>query len=290
MHPLRLTIRSSERTPERLLDYAKEVLRESCDLTVEVVSDGVSLKAADEQRMHPVANELRKRLGASVEIGGLSIEYRETVTRSAEVEGKWIKQYGGRGQYGHVWIRMERAEEGKGVTFSNRIVQEVVPKVFILAVEEGVREALRTGPIAGYPVTDIEVSLFDGSYHDIDSTEDAFKQAAIIACKTALAKCAPVLLEPIMFVEVTTPEEVVGNVVADLSGRRGMITGMEDVASGVRIRGSAPLAEMLGYASELAKLTAGKGTSSFKFSNYAKAPSPRDPDGDEPASMALRVA
>jgi len=272
------------------LDYAKEVLRESSDLTVEVVSDGVWLKGTDEQRIYSVAIEMRKRLGASVEIGGLSIEYRETVTRSVEVEGKLIKQSGGRGQYGHVWIRMERAEVGKGVTFSNRIVQKVVPKVFIPAVEEGVREALRTGPIAGYPVTDIEVSLFDGSYHDIDSTEDAFKQAAIIASKTALAKSGPVLLEPIMLVEVTTPAEVVGNVVGDLTGRRGLITGMEDVASGMLVRVEVPLVEMLGYASELAKLTDGKGTSLFTFSHYAKAPSPQGPDDDEPASMALRVA
>ena len=145
-------------------------------MTIEVTQGGIWLKGADEQRIHSVANEMRKQLGANVEIGGYSIEYRETITRSAEVEGKFIEQSGGRGQYGHVWIRMERAEEGQGVTFSNRIVQDIVPKVFIPAVEEGVREALRIGPVAGYPVTDVEVSLFDGSYHDIDSTEDSFKR------------------------------------------------------------------------------------------------------------------
>ena len=182
MHPLRLKIGSSALTSENVSDAERIALREP-DVTIEITQEGIWLKGADEQRIYSVAIEMRKQLGANVEIGGLSIEYRETVTRSVEVEGKFIKQSVGRGQYGHVWIRMEHAEEGQGVTFSNRIVQDVVPKVFIPAVEEGVREALRTGSVAGYPVTDVEVSLFDGSYHDIDSTEDSFKRAAIDACK-----------------------------------------------------------------------------------------------------------
>ena len=184
MHPLRLKIGSSALTSENLSEAERIALREA-DVTIEVTQDGIWLKGADEQRIHSVADEMRRQLGANVAIGELLIEYRETVTRSVEVEGKFIKQSGGRGQYGHVWIRIERAEEGRGVTFSNRIVRDTVPKVFIPAVEEGVREALKTGPVAGYPVTDVEVSIFDGSYHDIDSTEDSFKRAAIEACRTA---------------------------------------------------------------------------------------------------------
>lgn len=286
MHPLRLKIGSSALTSENLSDAERIALREP-DVTIEVAQDGIWLKGADEQRIHSVAIELRKQLGENVEIGGLSIDYLETVTRSIEVEGKIKPSPQG---YAHVWIRVGRGEEGKGVTFLNRTVPEVVPGLFIPAVEAGVREALKTGSVAGYPMTDIEVSLFDGSYHAIDSTEDAFKRAAIDACRTALAKCDPVLLEPIMFVEVTTPAENVGNVAGDISSRGGLIAGMDDVPSGMLFRAQVPLAHMLGYGTDLAKLTSGKGVSSMKFSHYAKAPPPEDPDDDEPASMAMKVA
>lgn len=287
MHPLRLKIGSSTLTSENLSDAATIALRER-DVTIEVAQDGIWIKGADEQRIYSVAIEMRKYLCAAAEIGGLSVEYLETATRLVEVEGKIIEPR--TPAYGHVWLCLRPGENAVGVTFLNKIARETVPNLFIPAVEAGVREALKTGPIAGYPVTDIEVSLFDGSYHDKDSSDDAFKRAAIDACRTALAKCDPVVLEPIVHVEVTTPAEDVGNVAGDISGRGGLIAGMDDVPSGMLIRAEVPLAHMLGYRIDLAKLTSGKGTSTMKFSHYAKAPPPEGPDDDEPASIALRVA
>ena len=290
MHPLRLKIGSSTLTPEKLLDAAKEAIRESGDLTVEVTSDGISVKGADEQRIYSVATEMRKHLGASVEIGGLSIEYRETVTRSREVEGKFIKQSGGRGQYGHVWIRVEPNEAGKGYEFVDAIKGGTVPREYIPAVDKGLQETLPNGVLAGFPVVDVKVTLFDGSYHDVDSNENAFKMAASMAFKDGMRKANPILLEPMMAVEVETPENFMGNVIGDLSSRRGMIQGQEEVAGTMVIKAEVPLAEMFGYSTSLRSATQGRATYTMEFKHYAKAPSPEGPDDDEPASMALRVA
>jgi elongation factor G len=290
VHPLRLKIGSSTLTPEKLLDAAKEAIRESGDLTVEVTSDGISVKGADEQRIYSVATEMRKHLGASVEIGGLSIEYRETVTRSREVEGKFIKQSGGRGQYGHVWIRVEPNEAGKGYEFVDAIKGGTVPREYIPAVDKGLQETLPNGVLAGFPVVDVKVTLFDGSYHDVDSNENAFKMAASMAFKDGMRKANPILLEPMMAVEVETPENFMGNVIGDLSSRRGMIQGQEEVAGTMVIKAEVPLAEMFGYSTSLRSATQGRATYTMEFKHYAKAPSPEGPDDDEPASMALRVA
>ena len=272
MHPLRLKIGSSTLTPEKLLDAAKEAIRESGDLTVEVTSDGISVKGADEQRIYSVATEMRKHLGASVEIGGLSIEYRETVTRSREVEGKFIKQSGGRGQYGHVWIRVEPNEAGKGYEFVDAIKGGTVPREYIPAVDKGLQETLPNGVLAGFPVVDVKVTLFDGSYHDVDSNENAFKMAASMAFKDGMRKANPILLEPMMAVEVETPENFMGNVIGDLSSRRGMIQGQEEVHGTMVIKAEVPLAEMFGYSTSLRSATQGRATYTMEFKHYAEAP------------------
>ena len=189
-----------------------------------------------------------------------------------EIEGKFVKQSGGRGQYGHVWLKMEPNEAGKGFEFIDEIKGGVVPREYIPAVEKGLLETLPSGVLAGYPVVDVKVTLFDGSYHDVDSNENAFKMAASIAFKDGMRKATPVLLEPMMAVEVETPEDFMGNVVGDLSSRRGIIQGMEDVPGLKVIRAEVPLAEMFGYSTVLRSATQGRATYTMEFKHYSEAP------------------
>ena len=190
-----------------------------------------------------------------------------------EAEGKFIRQTGGRGQYGHVWIRVTPLEPGSGFEFVNKIVGGVVPREYIPAVEQGIREALETGVLAGYPTIDLRATLFDGSYHEVDSSEMAFKIAGSMGFKAAAQKANPVLLEPIMAVEVVVAEEYMGDVIGDLNSRRGRIEGMEPRVGGVQvIRGFVPLAEMFGYATDLRSRSQGRGTYSMQFAHYEEAP------------------
>jgi elongation factor G len=200
------------------------------------------------------------------------VAYRETIRKTVEQEGKFVRQSGGRGQYGHVYLRLEPAEPGSGYEFVNGIVGGVVPKEYIPAVDKGVKEQMQNGVIAGFPVVDVKVTLYDGSYHDVDSSEMAFKIAGSMGFKEGAAKASPVLLEPIMRVEVVTPEDYMGDVMGDLNRRRGLVQGMEDMPAGKVIRAEVPLAQMFGYATDLRSATQGRATYSMEFQKYAEAP------------------
>ncbi|GMU19360.1 MAG: elongation factor G [Candidatus Babeliales bacterium] len=215
---------------------------------------------------------LRRDHKIDVVQGKLQVAYKETIQKPTEVEGKFIRQSGGRGQYGHVWLKLEPLERGKGFEFVNGIVGGTVPREFIPAVEKGLLEAITTGVLGGYPTVDLRATLFDGSYHDVDSSEMAFKIAASMAFKSGCAKASPVLLEPIMAVEVETPEEYMGDVMGGLSSKRGKIQGMEMRSSNQVITAEVPLGEMFGYATELRSMTKGRATYSMEFKHYAEAP------------------
>ncbi|MEO2083148.1 MAG: elongation factor G, partial [Desulfurobacteriaceae bacterium] len=225
-----------------------------------------------ELHLEIIVDRLKREFGVEVNVGKPQVAYRETIRKEVTSEGKFIKQTGGRGQYGHVWLKIEPLERGKGFEFHETIKGGVVPKEYIPAVEAGVKEAMETGVVAGYPMTDIKVTLFDGSYHEVDSSEMAFKIAGSIAFKEGAKKADPVLLEPIMEVEVTTPEEFMGDVIGDLNKRRGRVQGMEARGNAQVVRALVPLAEMFGYATDLRSMTQGRATYIMKFSHYEEVP------------------
>ncbi|RMD69159.1 MAG: elongation factor G [Gammaproteobacteria bacterium] len=225
-----------------------------------------------ELHLEIIVDRMRREFGVEANVGKPQVAYRETIRRTVEQEGKFVRQTGGRGQYGHVWLRLEPKEPGTGYEFVNAIVGGVVPKEYIPAVDKGVQEAMENGIVAGYPVVDVKVTLYDGSYHEVDSSEMAFKIAGSIAFKEGAAKANPVLLEPIMKVEVVTPEEYMGDVMGDLNRRRGILQGMEDAPAGKIIRAEVPLAEMFGYATDLRSATQGRATYAMEFSKYSEAP------------------
>lgn len=225
-----------------------------------------------ELHLEIIVDRMKREFGVEANVGAPQVAYREAIRKQIEIEGKFVKQSGGRGQYGHVWLRMEPNEAGKGFEFVDEIKGGAVPREYIPAVEKGLLETLPSGVLAGYPVVDVKVALFDGSYHDVDSNENAFKMAASIAFKDGMRKANPVLLEPMMAVEVETPEDFMGNVVGDLSSRRGMIQGMEDVPGLKVIRAEVPLAEMFGYSTALRSATQGRATYSMEFKHYSEAP------------------
>jgi elongation factor G len=217
-----------------------------------------------------IVDRVKREFRVQCNVGRPQVAYRETITRHVRVEGRFVRQSGGRGQYGHVWLELEPNEAGKGFEFEDKIVGGVVPKEFIPAVGKGVAEALSSGVLAGYPVVDIKVALVDGSYHDVDSSEMAFKIAGSMAFKEGCQKAGPILLEPIMKVESTVPEEYVGDVVGDISSRRGTIEGMDTRPGNVQaIRSHVPLSEMFGYATDLRSKTSGRGNFTMEFANYA---------------------
>ncbi|MEQ5809273.1 elongation factor G [Alteromonas sp. NFXS44] len=221
-----------------------------------------------------IVDRMKREFKVECNVGKPQVAYRETIRSKVEAEGKFVRQSGGRGQFGHVWLRIEPQEEGAGYAFVNEIVGGVVPKEFIPAVDKGIQEQLQNGVLAGYPVLDVKVTLFDGSYHDVDSSEMAFKIAGSMGFKKGCAEANPVLLEPTMKVEVTTPEDWMGDVVGDLNRRRGMIEGMEDGVGGIKIvRAKVPLSEMFGYATDLRSQTQGRASYSMEFFNYSEAPS-----------------
>ena len=220
-----------------------------------------------------IIDRMKREFKVECNVGNPQVAYRETLRKAVEVEGKFVRQSGGRGQFGHVWLRIEPQEEDFGYEFVNEIVGGTVPKEFIPAVDKGIQEQMRSGVLAGYPVLDVKVTLFDGSYHDVDSSEMAFKIAGSMGFKKGAAEANPVLLEPTMKVEVTTPEDWMGDVVGDINRRRGMIEGMEDGVAGVKIiRAKVPLSEMFGYATDLRSQTQGRASYSMEFFNYSEAP------------------
>ena len=225
-----------------------------------------------ELHLEVIVDRLRREFSVEASVGNPQVAYRETIRKPVEQEAKYIRQTGGRGQYGHVWIKLEPRESGEGYEFINKIVGGVIPKEYIPAVDKGIQEQMKNGILAGYPVEDVQVTLYDGSFHDVDSSEMAFKIAGSIAFKDG-AKCAdPVLMEPVMKVEVVVPEEYMGDVVGDLNRRRGLIAGMEDTPMGKAVTADVPLAEMFGYATDLRSATQGRGNYSMEFSQYAAAP------------------
>ncbi len=225
-----------------------------------------------ELHLEIISDRLLREFKVDAKIGRPQVAYKETILAKSKSEGKYIRQTGGRGQYGHVRLELEPLERGAGFEFVNKIVGGVIPKEFIPAVEQGVREAMEVGVLAGYPLIDVRVTLYDGSYHDVDSSELAFKVAASIGLKEAAQKASPALLEPIMKVEVVVPEEYLGDVMGDINARRGRIEGMELRSGAQVIRALVPLAEMFGYATELRSYTQGRGTYVMQFSHYELVP------------------
>ncbi len=219
-----------------------------------------------------IVDRMKREFKVEANVGKPQVAYRETIRGTVESEGKHVKQSGGRGQYGHVWLKLEPNEVGKGIEFTNGIVGGSVPKEFIPAVEKGVREAAETGVIAGYPVVDVKVTLFDGSYHDVDSDEISFRMASIFGFKDGFRSARPIILEPIMKVEVVTPEEYMGDVIGDLNRRRGQIQGMEDGPAGKTVAAEVPLAEMFGYATSVRSMSQGRATFTMEFEKYMEVP------------------
>jgi len=225
-----------------------------------------------ELHLEIIVDRMKREFKVEANIGAPQVAYRETIRKSVEQEGKFVRQSGGRGQYGHVWLKLEPQEPGKGYEFVNAIVGGVVPKEYIPAVDKGIQEQMKNGVIAGFPVVDVKVTLFDGSYHDVDSNEMAFKIAGSMGFKEGALKAGAVLLEPIMGVEVETPEDYMGDVMGDLNRRRGLILGMEDNAGVKVLRAEVPLSEMFGYATSLRSQTQGRATYSMEFKKYQEAP------------------
>ena len=219
-----------------------------------------------------IVDRMKREFKVEANVGRPQVAYRETIRKSVEAEGKFVRQSGGRGQYGHVKIRLEPSEQGEGYEFENNIVGGVVPREYISSVDKGIQEQIANGVIAGYPVVDVKVTLFDGSYHEVDSSEMAFKVAGSMAFKNAAVIANPVLLEPMMKVEVVTPEDYMGDVMGDLTRRRGILQGMEDSPAGKMVNAHVPLSEMFGYATDLRSQTQGRATYTMEFDHYAEAP------------------
>ena len=242
-------------------------------VTTDEESGQTIISGMGELHLDIIVDRMKREFNVECNVGKPQVAYRETIRSSVEVEGKFVRQSGGRGQFGHVWLKIEPNEEGAGYEFVNEIVGGVIPKEFIPSVDKGIQEQTQNGVLAGYPVLDVKVTLYDGSYHDVDSSEMAFKIAGSMGFKKGTAEANPVLLEPTMKVEVTTPEEWMGDVVGDLNRRRGIIEGMEDGVSGIKIvRAKVPLSEMFGYATDLRSATQGRASYSMEFFNYAEAP------------------
>lgn len=225
-----------------------------------------------ELHLEILVDRLKREFKVESNVGAPQVSYRETITGNAEIEGKYVKQSGGRGQYGHVWINFEPLERGEGFEFVDKIVGGKIPKEYIKSIEQGLKEAMETGVIAKYPVIDVRATLFDGSYHDVDSSEMAYKIAASMALKSAVKQCNGIILEPIMDVEVIVPNEYMGDIMGNISSRRGMIVGQEQRGNAQAIRAEVPLSEMFGYSTELRSLSQGRGTYTMQFEKYQAAP------------------
>ena len=226
-----------------------------------------------ELHLEIIVDRMKREFGVDANVGAPQVAYRECIKKAVEQEGKFVKQSGGRGQFGHVWLKIEPNEPGKGYEFVDAIKGGTVPREYIPAVDKGLQDAVKSGVLAGFPTVDMKFTLFDGSYHDVDSNENAFRMAASMAFKEGMRKAQPTLLEPMMAVEVETPEEYMGNIMGDLSGRRGVVQGMEDIPGGIKaIKAEVPLAEMFGYSTTVRSLSQGRATYSMEFKHYAEAP------------------
>jgi elongation factor G len=225
-----------------------------------------------ELHLEIIVDRMEREFHVQANVGAPQVAYREAVTKTVEAEGKFIRQSGGRGQYGHVWLRIEPREPGEGYEFVNDIVGGVVPRDFISSVDAGVKEQMQNGVVAGFPIEDCKVTLFDGSYHDVDSNEMAFRIAGSIGFRNGALEAGPVIMEPVMKVEVVTPEDYMGDVMGDLTRRRGIVQGMEDGVSGKHIVAEVPLSEMFGYATDLRSMSQGRATYSMEFMRYVQAP------------------
>ncbi|MDP7154550.1 MAG: elongation factor G, partial [Gammaproteobacteria bacterium] len=219
-----------------------------------------------------IVDRMRREFGVEANVGKPQVAYRETIRKVVEVEGKFVRQSGGRGQYGHVWLKLEPLDAGAGFEFISNIVGGTIPKEYIPAVGKGVQEAMSSGVLAGFPVIDVQVTLYDGSFHDVDSSEMAFKIAGSIGFKEGVRKAKPVLLEPIMNVEIVTPDDYMGDVNGDLNRRRGVLQGMDESPAGKIIRAQVPLAEMFGYATDLRSMSQGRAVYSMDFGHYHAVP------------------
>jgi elongation factor G len=225
-----------------------------------------------ELHLEIIVDRMKREFKVEANVGKPQVAYRETIRGTVESEGKHVKQSGGRGQYGHVWLKIQPNESGKGVEFINGVTGGSVPREFIPAVEKGVMEAVNTGVVAGYPVVDVKVTLFDGSYHDVDSDEISFRMAAIFGFKDGFRRAKPIILEPIMKVEVVTPEDYMGDVIGDLNRRRGQIISMEDTPAGKTVTAEVPLAEMFQYATTVRSMSQGRATFTMEFAKYMEVP------------------
>jgi elongation factor G len=225
-----------------------------------------------ELHLDVLVDRMVREFKVAANVGRPSVSYRETIRRTAEGNGRFVRQTGGKGQYGHAVIRLEPTEKGAGYEFVDKIVGGVIPREYIKSVDAGIREALQTGIYAGYPMVDVRATLFDGSYHEVDSSEMAFKIAGSLAVKDAVGKADPAVLEPMMRVEVTMPGDFVGDVIGDLNSRRGHVEGMDERGSTQVVRAFVPLAEMFGYATDLRSMTQGRASYSMELSHYAEVP------------------
>jgi len=226
-----------------------------------------------ELHLEILIDRMRREFGVEATVGKPQVAYRETIKKPVEIEGKYIKQSGGKGQYGHVWLKLEPQEEGAGYEFVDSIKGGVVPKEYIPSVDKGIKETMNSGVLAGFPVVDVKATLYDGSFHEVDSSQVAFELAASLAFKDGMRKSKAILLEPMMLVEVETPEEHAGTVMGDLSSRRGMVQGMDEIQGGGKtVKAEVPLAEMFGYSTILRSLTQGRATYSMEFKHYSEAP------------------
>jgi elongation factor G len=225
-----------------------------------------------ELHLEIIVDRMMREFKVEAEVGAPQVSYRETIKKPVEAEGKFVRQSGGRGQYGHVVFKLTPREPGSGFEFINSIVGGAVPREYIGAVEKGAEAQLENGVIAGFPMVDVSVELIDGSYHDVDSNEMAFSIAAGMGIKNGCAEANPVLLEPIMNVEVTTPEEYMGDIIGDLNSRRGMVSSMDDIPTGKSIKAEVPLSEMFGYSNQMRSLTQGRANYSMEFAKYMDAP------------------
>ncbi len=274
---LSIAISAKDRSDRDKIDKALQKLSEEDPtflVSTDQETDETIIAGMGELHLEIIVDRMKREFSVDANVGAPQVAYRETIRKpSGETEGKFVKQSGGRGQYGHVWIKMEPNEPGKGFEFIDEIKGGAVPREYIPAVQRGLNETLPSGVLAGFPVVDVKVTLFDGSYHDVDSNENAFRMAASMAFKDAMRKANPVLLEPMMAVEIETPEEKMGDVMGDLSSRRGIIQGMEDMAGGGKaVRAEVPLAEMFGYSTTLRSLTQGRATYTMEFKHYSQAP------------------
>ena len=235
-------------------------------------SGQIIISGMGELHLEIIVDRMQREFKVQANIGKPQVSYRETIRKSVEQEGRFIRQSGGRGMYGHVWLKLEPKEPGSGYEFENAVVGGVVPRDFIPAIDKGIQEQLHNGVLGGFPMVDIKVTLYDGSYHDVDSNEMAFKLAGMMALKEGALNGSPALLEPTMSIEVVTPEDYMGDVMGDLNRRRGIVHGMDDAPAGKIIRASVPLAEMFGYATDLRSATQGRATYSMEFEKYEEAP------------------